>query len=174
MNIRYKKTTFTLFVLLIASLSAYNLTYVKAVTDATETLEISANSGKGFPMQAYSDEPMTVRWTCSKSIKAYIVEDTDYSAALAGTVTGPMASDEGATGEITATATEFAQYWAAFRNNNAETVTVEVTYNIGGFNWGLLAGILLIIGFVIVGVIAALKGYVFKDHGDGTVSWEKN
>lgn len=80
-----------------------------AVTDATETLEIGTNSGKGFPMQAYSDDPMTVRWTCSKSVKAYIVEDTDYSAALAGTVSGPMASDEGTTGEITATATEFAQ-----------------------------------------------------------------
>ena len=153
---------------------ALNITFVSAVTDATETVEIAANDGAGFNMQAYSDEPMTVRWTCSKSVKVFIVEDSDYSDALNDNIADPMAQGEGATGEITATATEFAQYWAAFHNDNAESVTVEVTYNIGGFNWALLAGILVIIGFAIVGTIAALKGYVFHEDSEGRVSWRKS
>ena len=174
MILNHKKITFTLFIVLTVSIFALNITFASAVSDGTKTLTIAAADGDGFIMYPEDGEQITVDWTCSASVKAYIVTDDDYTKAVNGGTVAHLAAGEGATGQITATVVEGGRYWTVFLNDNAAEVTVEATYNTGGINWPIVAGIVLIIAFVIVGVIAALKGYVFQDHGDGTVSWKKN
>jgi len=163
-----------LFILLVCFISAFNLTNVRAVTDGSKSLDIAADDGDGFLLSPEDGEQITVDWTSTKSVKAYIVTDANYSKVVGGNTNAHLVKAEGASGQLTYTVVEGGRYWVAFYNDNAESVTVEATYNTGGINWAMIAMIGLIILFIIVGVIGILKGYVFQDHGDGTVSWKKS